>query len=137
MAKKEETRSASGGAIRRAASRIRSLFGHHAERASTGDDIEQPIRTRNEIDPELRRVAGVKRETDVPFDRLDHEYVPGQTSLKSSFRSDGADLQSDQEFSSGSDDRWNDEDRLTNHSGDPRIGTHGRSYEPAENKGRS
>ena len=31
-----------------------------------------------------------------------------------------------------SDERWNDEDRLTNKSGDPRIGTHRRTYEPAE-----
>ena len=31
-----------------------------------------------------------------------------------------------------SDERWNDEDRFTNKSGDPRIGTHRRTYEPAE-----
>ena len=30
------------------------------------------------------------------------------------------------------DERWNDEDHFTNRSGDPRIGTHRRSYEPGE-----
>jgi hypothetical protein len=41
--------------------------------------------------------------------------------------------QRDQESALGvADERWNDEDRLTNKSGDPRIGTHGRTYEPGE-----
>ena len=60
-------------------------------------------------------------------------YTPNQTSLKASFRSTGEDRQRDQEFASGyADERWNDEDHFTNKSGDPRIGTHGRSYEPDE-----
>ncbi len=32
------------------------------------------------------------------------------------------------------DERWNDEDLFTNKSGDPRIGTHRRTYEPAETR---
>ena len=43
------------------------------------------------------------------------------------------DQESDQELSGGfSDERFNDEDRFTNKSGDARIGTHDRKYEPGE-----
>jgi hypothetical protein len=67
------------------------------------------------------------------MDVIERAYVPHDTSSKASFRSDGSDHQRDQEFAMGvADDRWNDEDRLTNKSGDPRIGTHRRTYEPAE-----
>ena len=73
-----------------------------------------------------------KRESDIPMNRIDEVYTP-QTSLKGGFGGNGADRSADQEFAGGfSDDRWNDEDRLTNKSGDPRIGTHNRTYEPGE-----
>jgi hypothetical protein len=76
-----------------------------------------------------------RRETDIPMDVLAATYTPTATSSKAGFRSDGADHQRDQEFSTGvADDRWNDEDHLTNKSGDPRIGTHRRTYEPAESR---
>jgi len=78
----------------------------------------------------------VRREADIPLDVINKTYTPRQTSLKASFRSTGEDRQRDQEFASGyADTRWNDEDRLTNRSGDPRIGTHRRKYEPEERKG--
>jgi hypothetical protein len=70
--------------------------------------------------------------TDVPLDLIASTYSPKQTSLKTSFRSDGADRQHDQEMPVGAPDRWQDEDHFTNKSGDARIGTHGRSYEPGE-----
>lgn len=74
-------------------------------------------------------------QTDIPVDALTNAYTPTQTSLKAGFRADGADRQRDQEMSRGiADERWNDEDRLTNKSGDPRIGTHGRTYEPGESR---
>jgi hypothetical protein len=74
----------------------------------------------------------IKRETDIPFDIIDR-YTPSDTSSKASFRSDGSDHYGDQEMAFGVvDERWNDEDRLTNRSGDPRIGTHRRTYEPEE-----
>lgn len=77
------------------------------------------------------RVA--KRQTDIPMDTLAETYTPTQTSLKGPFRTSGADRQNDQEFARGvADTRWSDEDLFTNKSGDPRIGTHGRSYEPGE-----
>ncbi|HEX6099799.1 MAG TPA: hypothetical protein VF432_26035 [Thermoanaerobaculia bacterium] len=57
------------------------------------------------------------------------------TSSKASFRSDGADHHQDQEFSRGvADADWNDEDHFTNKSGDPRIGTRGRTYEANESR---
>jgi hypothetical protein len=75
----------------------------------------------------------VQRETDIPLDVLARSYTPPETSSKASFRSDGKDHQSDQEFAFGSsDERWNDEDHYTNKSGDPRIGTKKRAYEPEE-----
>mgnify|MGYP003576149867 CR=1 FL=1 len=74
----------------------------------------------------------IKREADIPFDIIDR-YTPSDTSSKASFRSDGSDHYGDQEMAFGVvDERWNDEDRLTNKSGDPRIGTHRRTYEPEE-----
>jgi hypothetical protein len=74
-----------------------------------------------------------RRDSDVPMDELAQSYTPPQTGLKGGMRGNGADRQNDQELASGvADDRWNDEDVLTNKSGDPRIGTHGRTYEPGE-----
>jgi hypothetical protein len=95
-----------------------------------GTDREMPIETTVEA-PRSRRPT--QRPTDIPLDRIEATYTPTQTSLKAPFRASGADHQRDQEFARGvDDDRWNDEDRFTNKSGDPRIGTHRRTYEPAE-----
>jgi hypothetical protein len=70
---------------------------------------------------------------DIPLEVIEHVYIPHQTSLKASFRATGEELQRDQELADGyADERWNDEDRFTNKSGDPRIGTHHRKYEPGE-----
>lgn len=71
-----------------------------------------------------------RRQTDVPLEAIEHAYTPMQTSLKASFRTSGADRQKDQDAIA--DSRWNDEDHYTNRSGDPRIGTHHRKYEPGE-----
>ncbi len=86
--------------------------------------------------PAAQAQARPKRpQTDVPFDLLSNAYTPRQTSLKASFRSTGEDHQRDQELADGyADERWSAEDRFTNKSGDPRIGTHGRSYEPGEGR---
>ena len=74
-----------------------------------------------------------RRSADIPIDVLNQMYTPTQTSLKSPFRITGEDRERDQEFASGyTEERWNEEDRQTNKSGDPRIGTHGRQYEPNE-----
>ena len=74
-----------------------------------------------------------KRAADIPMDRIANTYTPTQTSLKAPFRASGGGRGRDQEYARGDgDDRWADEDRFTNKSGDPRIGTHGRVYEPGE-----
>jgi hypothetical protein len=89
------------------------------------------------VKPKKRPVANASRpvriEPDIPIDVLNKTYTPRQTSLKSSFRTNGEERQRDQEFASGYvETRWKDEDRFTNRSGDPRIGTHHRKYEPGE-----
>ena len=81
-----------------------------------------------------RTTRPTQRQTDIPLDVIGQAYMPPVTSSKASFRSDGSDHQSDQELSAIADDRWKDEDRFTNKSGDPRIGTHRRSYEPGESR---
>jgi hypothetical protein len=78
-----------------------------------------------------RKSRPIKRESDIVREHLTDSYSPTQTSLRAPFRSSGDDRERDQEFAGGIDDnRWKDEDRLTNKSGDPRIGTHNRTYEP-------
>lgn len=108
--------------------------GRHEEEGVT---LPQPeSSTRGSATPAQPRP--VKRETDIPLEELGRTYTPTATSSKQSFRSDGADHQSDQEFAHGSsDERWRDEDRFTNKSGDPRIGTRGRTYEPEEQRNES
>jgi len=81
----------------------------------------------------MRAARPTNRRTNVPIDLISSTYTPTQTSLKSPFRATGVDQSRDQELADGySDERWNDEDRITNKSGDPRIGTHRRTYEPGE-----
>jgi hypothetical protein len=76
----------------------------------------------------------VRRESDVPMDAIAQEYAPHQTSIKTSFRSDGSDHERDQELPPGAGERFENEDHFTNKSGDARIGTHGRTYEPGEKR---
>jgi hypothetical protein len=68
------------------------------------------------------------------MDAIAQEYAPHQTSIKTSFRSDGADHERDQELPPGAGERFENEDHFTNKSGDARIGTHGRSYEAHEQR---
>lgn len=113
------------GPLRRAASAITRLF-------RRGDEPSPPVQKTQQERPHARHAH---RPTDIPLDQIEHAYTPTQTSLKAPFRASGAEQQRDQEFSNGAGDGpWNDEDRLTNKSGDPRIGTHGRTYEPGESR---
>ena len=119
-------------ALQRAASAVKRLF----SRGQMLDDSAPAGR------PEVRQTRpkqeghtarATRRETDIPLDLLDKIYTPPMTSSKASFRSDGTDHQRDQEFALGRvESDWKDEDRYTNKSGDPRIGTHRRRYEPEE-----
>lgn len=112
------------GTLQRLVSSIARLFGR-------GRKVGDAPRARRESTSHPARP--VHRESDIPMEQLAAMYTPTQTSLKGPLRASGDDRERDQEFAGGvGDDRWNDEDRLTNKSGDPRIGTHGRTYEPGE-----
>jgi hypothetical protein len=122
------------GFLQRTMAGVRRLFGG-GRKSSAGDSGgsakgKSSDPSSNKTPPKAR---AIRREADIPLEQLAATYTPTQTSLKASFRADGADQQRDQEFASGTgDERWNDEDRFTNKSGDPRIGTHKRTYEPGE-----
>lgn len=125
-------------ALKRAASTVSGAIKRVAHRFSRHQEEPEPQPQIQMAQPSRRkRPAGqgrlTKRQADIPLSTLSATYTPPQTSLKASFRTDGEDQQRDQEFAFGvADERWSDEDRLTNKSGDPRIGTHGRTYEPDE-----
>ena len=128
MARKNENL----GALRRVASAVRNMFSRGREESSTTGEMRSaaPSEPRRQ---ESAPARATQRQADIPLDVIGRTYTPPFTGSKAGFRSDGADHQNDQEFAYGvSDERWNDEDRLTNKSGDPRIGTHRRTYEPGE-----
>jgi hypothetical protein len=110
---------------------------------SRATDSEPRVMEQSQQEESISAASGttprtIRRQTDIGLDVLSNTYTPPRTSSKASFRSTGADHQQDQEFATGvSDSRWNDEDRYTNKSGDPRIGTHGRTYEPAASRDES
>ena len=137
MGRKTETKSRGLGGLRGVAEAVKRIFARSRSEATdtgTAEAAPTPAQPRH-----AKAAAGtaraVRREADIPLDVLDRSYTPQLTSSKAGFRSDGADHQRDQEFSRGvADADWNDEDHLTNKSGDPRIGTRGRSYEPNETR---
>jgi hypothetical protein len=125
------------GTLGRVASAVKRLFGRGRAEAETAVAEAATPAAARQTKPraEEPKARPTKRETDIPLDVLDRSYSPNLTSSKASFRSDGADHQRDQEFAFTADtDHWNDEDHYTNKSGDPRIGTHRRTYEPGENR---
>jgi hypothetical protein len=129
----ESVQSSGGGRIQRLASAIRGLF----QRNKGSEDREMPIESTVELGTagSQRQARVVRRETDIPMDALANTYTPQQTSLKGGFRDDGKARSRDQEFATGTADTgWNDEDHYTNKSNDPRIGTHGRTYEAGETR---
>lgn len=135
MARKTMNETPQLGRLRRAAMAVKRLFGRSSDEIETNTSMDmaaasEPRATTNEAP---RQTRTTRRETDIPLDVLGRTYTPPFTGAKAGFRSDGTDMHSDQEFAYGvSDERWNDEDRYTNKSGDPRIGTHRRTYEPGE-----
>ena len=136
MGRNGETKSPGLGRLRKAANAVKRVFtrGRDAEEtAEPGMSAAAEPRRAPSTPPKARTT---RREADIPLDVLDRAYTPPVTSSKASFRSDGADHQQDQEFSRGvADADWNDEDHFTNKSGDPRIGTRGRTYEANESRG--
>lgn len=140
MARKEAVRTKGLGRLMGAAQAVKRLFTrkHDTPEDANSSQSATPRQSTQHHSVTKERTAAqpgriTERKTDIPFDVLDRAYIPSDTSSKASFRSTGQDHQDDQEFAMGVvDERWNDEDRLTNKSGDPRIGTHGRTYEPEE-----
>ena len=117
------------GVVARTARKLTSRF--HREKSEEPMQTQQATSAPAAVSHERPR----RPQTDVPFDLISNVYSPTQTSLKAPFRADGGDHQRDQELANGyADERWSAEDRFTNKSGDPRIGTHGRSYEPGEHR---
>lgn len=128
MGRKAETKSRGLDRLRQAANAVKRAFSRRTEEnAEPVSTATAPPRRERATAPKARPK---RRETDIPFDVLDHAYTPPLTSSKASFRSDGSDHQQDQDFFRSVDETsWSDEDHYTNKSGDPRIGTHGRTYE--------
>lgn len=123
---------AGGGRISRILSAVGSILRRGKDRTPSTAASKASAGTNR---PGAQTARTVRRQTDIPMDVLNNTYTPSATSSKAGFRSDGADHQQDQELASGvADERWNDEDQFTNKSGDPRIGTRGRTYEPGESR---
>jgi len=119
-------------ALQRAASAVKRLFSRGRMLDDSAPD-QVPEGRRARPKREVHAARPTQRQADIPLEILDSVYTPPMTSSKASFRSDGADHHRDQEFALGrADSEWNDEDRYTNKSGDPRIGTHRRRSEPEE-----
>jgi hypothetical protein len=129
-AKKSASARTSSGAravVKRVVSTVVGALTRKKTKTAASEAKAKPVAT--------AKARGTRREADIPMDQIASTYTPTQTSLKAGFRVTGADRQRDQEFANGAGDgRWNDEDLLTNKSGDPRIGTHGRTYEPGEKR---
>jgi hypothetical protein len=135
---RKETHGKEEGALQRVAGAVKRLFSR-GRVASAIDGGNEPLTSAAAPRRAVKKSEGtarpIKREADSPLDVLDRSYTPPRTSSKAGFRATGADHQRDQEFGRGvADDRWNDEDHYTNRSGDPRIGTHRRTYEPGEDR---
>ncbi len=129
--KKARTRSRVAGVKGTISRASKKLTAPPRPAAAAPENAKQSPRPAETGDGRTARPA--RREPDIPLDVLNRTYTPTQTSLKASFRATGEDHQRDQEFAEGyADERWNDEDHFTNKSGDPRIGTHRRKYEPGE-----
>lgn len=139
MARKQESNRSGVSRLRRVANAVGALFTRRRNRAETVEARTEDGRPgRRSAAPAAGQARVTRREADIPLDTLDRTYTPPLTSSKASFRSDGSDHGKDQEFALGvADERWNDEDRFTNKSGDPRIGTHRRTYEPGEDRAES
>ncbi|HEX3577879.1 MAG TPA: hypothetical protein VHY33_04875 [Thermoanaerobaculia bacterium] len=124
--------SKAGGAIARTARKLTSKLDPRKRSAKKAEAARKKI-----AKPKTASARATTPRSDVALDLIASTYSPKQTSLKTSFRSNGSDQQLDQEMPIGAADRWQDEDHFTNKSGDARIGTHGRNYEPGEKRASS
>jgi hypothetical protein len=139
MARKQATQTKGIGRLLGAAKAVKKMFTRGRDLTQQTEPMQSSATNRDSSSDRMTKqnadtpARTTRRQTDIPLDVIGQHYTPPATSSKAGFRSDGSDHQRDQEFAMGvSDDRWNDEDQFTNKSGDPRIGTHRRTYEPAE-----
>lgn len=124
--------SRAGSAIKRTAKKVTARLRPAKRRQETKAAVAPPRQAKKARGAQTA-ARPAQRRADIPMEVLNRTYSPKQTSLKASFRTSGREQENDQELAGGfSDERFNDEDRLTNKSGDPRIGTHDRKYEPGE-----
>lgn len=130
----KKTLSLTAKPISRAAASVKNVLSKLTGRSRAAESVVPE--TSNPRETAAKSVPRVVRATsDIPMEQIEETYIPGQTSLKGPFRSSGADRGHDADLDDRyGDDKWNDEDRLTNKSGDPRIGTHHRTYEPGESR---
>ena len=121
-----------GSAIKRTAKKVTARLRPAKRRQETKAAAAAPRRAKKARGQQTA-ARPAQRRADIPIEVLNRTYSPKQTSLKASFRASGQAQENDQELAGGfSDERFKDEDRFTNKSGDPRIGTHDRKYEPGE-----
>ncbi len=121
-----------GSAIKRTAKKVTARLRPAKRRQETKAAAPAPRRTKK-LRGEQPAARPAQRRADIPLEVLSRTYSPKQTSVKAPFRANGQAQENDQELAGGfSDERFNDEDRFTNKSCDPRIGTHHRKYEPGE-----
>ena len=126
-AKKKKTLKKAKTAVKKAVSSAKRKL----TRKKSVTKAAAPVKAAATRTPAKRASRPARRETDIPMEAIEREYTP-KTSVKTGFRFDGREQQKGQNIADMADDRWNDEDRVTNKSGDPRIGTHRRTYEPGE-----
>jgi hypothetical protein len=121
-----------GGAIKRTAKKVAARV-LPAKRRQEPKAVAAAPRRAKKPRGEQTAARPAQRRADIPLEVLSRTYTPKQTSLKAPFRTSGVVRERDQERAGGfADERFNDEDHFTNKSGDPRIGTHHRKYEPGE-----
>ncbi len=138
MGRKADSNARGLGRLRGAAQAVARFFTRGRGASAKVEPVANETRQQSATSNTTTTPRITRRPTDIPLDILSQTYTPPRTSSKSSFRDDGSDHQLDQEFATGSaDTRWNDEDRYTNKSGDPRIGTHRRTYEPVQSRDES
>ena len=138
MARKQAKQTRAIGRLLGAAKAVKKMFTRARDLTPSEESAQSAASNRTSQQSTASTPRVTSRQTDIPLDVISQTYTPRETSSKAGFRSDGRDHQRDQEFAMGvADDRWNDEDRFTNKSGDPRIGTHRRTYEPGEARAES
>jgi hypothetical protein len=122
------------GVVARAAARVGKAIRSVTAKVRPAAKAKSASAKTRTAKPAPKAARATRRDSDIPMEKIAETYTPEHTSVKSGMRGNGAGS-TDRNVGSGiDDDRWNDEDVLTNKSGDPRIGTHGRTYEPGETR---